>query len=68
LTVMNQPTEMFGALAAQLLLDRITNDDKSPKRSIVLPTDLIVRESCGAKAGWSGVRAARKLNQPTGNR
>jgi LacI family transcriptional regulator len=68
LTVMNQPTETFGALAAQLLLDRIKSDDKSPKRSIVLPTDLIVRESCGAKSGWSGTRAVRKPNQPPGNR
>jgi LacI family transcriptional regulator len=68
LTVMNQPTETFGALAAQLLLDRIKSDDKSPKRSIVLPTDLIVRESCGAKAGLSGTRARPQPNQPPGTR
>ena len=49
LTVVNQPTEMFGTLGAQLLLDRITGDATSPSRRVVLHADLLVRESCGAK-------------------
>lgn len=49
MTVMNQPTERFGVLAAERLLERIASDDDAP-RSIVLLPELIVRESCGAKA------------------
>jgi LacI family transcriptional regulator len=49
LTVVNQPTEMFGTLAAQLLLDRIAGDSSGPPRRVVLQADLLVRESCGAK-------------------
>jgi len=49
LTVVNQPTEMFGTLAAQLLLERIVGDPAGPSRHVVLESDLLVRESCGAK-------------------
>jgi LacI family transcriptional regulator len=49
LTVVNQPTEMFGTLAAQLLLERIAGDPAGPSRHVVLKADLLVRESCGAK-------------------
>jgi LacI family transcriptional regulator len=51
LTVINQPTEMFGTLAAEILLHRITGDTAGPRRHVVLQSELIVRESCGAKAG-----------------
>lgn len=51
LTVMDQPTEMFGTLAAQLVLDRICGGPGRPPRSVVLQAELRVRESCGAKAG-----------------
>jgi LacI family transcriptional regulator len=67
LTVVNQPTEMFGALSAQLLLDRLASQDAGPRRRIVLPSDLIVRESCGAKAGWPLTPAGRKQNPTPGN-
>jgi LacI family transcriptional regulator len=66
LTVVNQPTEMFGALSAQLLLDRLASEDSGPRRRIVLPADLIVRESCGAKAGWPQAPTGRKHSQPPG--
>jgi LacI family transcriptional regulator len=49
LTVVNQPTEMFGTLAAQLVLDRIAGDSGGPPRRVVLQADLLVRESCGSK-------------------
>jgi LacI family transcriptional regulator len=54
LTVVNQPTEMFGTLAAQLVLDRINQtaeggDTGGPPRRVVLQADLLVRESCGSK-------------------
>jgi LacI family transcriptional regulator len=49
LTVMAQPAETFGTLAAQLLLDRIAGRATERRRRVVLPADLIVRSSCGAK-------------------
>jgi LacI family transcriptional regulator len=51
LTVLNQPTEMFGTLGAQMLLDRVGGDSSGPPRVVVLPAELLVRESCGAKSG-----------------
>jgi len=48
LTVINQPTETFGTLGSQLLLARINGEAGDHSRRIVLQSDLIVRESCGA--------------------
>lgn len=48
LTVMAQPAETFGTLAAQLLIDRIAGRATGRRRRVVLPADLIVRASCGA--------------------
>ena len=48
LTVMAQPAETFGTLAAQLLLERIAGRATERRRRVVLPADLIVRASCGA--------------------
>ena len=50
LTVLNQPTETFGTVASQLLLDRIAGKAGEQFRRVVLQGDLLVRESCGAKA------------------
>ena len=49
LTVMNQPAESFGTVAAQLLLDRIAGKATEKRRQVVLQPHLLVRESCGAK-------------------
>jgi len=49
LTVMNQPTETFGTVAAQILIDRIAGKTSDKRRRIVLQPNLVVRESCGAK-------------------
>ncbi len=46
LTVVTQPAEDLGRTAAQLLLERI-QDPKRLVRQVVLPTQLIVRASCG---------------------
>ena len=61
LTVMNQPAESFGTVAAQLLLDRIAGKAGDKRRQVVLQPHLLVRESCGAKAGLpsGGVGADR---------
>ena len=56
LTVMNQPAESFGTVAAQLLLDRIAGKAGERRRQVVLQPHLLVRESCGAKVGLPGAR------------
>lgn len=50
LTVMAQPAETFGTIAAQLLLDRIAGRIDDQHRTVVLPATLIVRTSSGAAA------------------
>jgi DNA-binding LacI/PurR family transcriptional regulator len=49
LTVIAQPAREIGAAGARLLLERLQHPDR-PRRSIVLDTQLIVRESCGSKS------------------
>lgn len=49
LTVIAQPAREIGATGARLLLERLADPDR-PRRSIVLDTRLIVRESCGGKS------------------
>lgn len=47
LTTIRQPTQRMGALAVNALIDIIQNPS-APKRHIVLPVELVIRESCGA--------------------
>ena len=47
LTVMAQPATTYGSLATQLLLDRIQGTAPAEPRVMVLPGELIVRESTG---------------------
>lgn len=53
LTTIAQPTFKIGTRAAELLLARIADSDRPP-RTVMLNTQLMVRESCGAlsKGGW----------------
>lgn len=53
LTTIRQPILEKGARAADLLIDLIEGKVKTPK-TILLPTELIVRESCGAKSKEAG--------------
>lgn len=46
LTTIRQPTQRMGALAVNALIDIIQNPS-APKRRIVLPVELVIRESCG---------------------
>ena len=48
MTVIDQPAEAFGSMAAQMLLERITARAGDKPRLVRLPTTLIVRVSCGA--------------------
>ncbi|MEP7053711.1 MAG: LacI family DNA-binding transcriptional regulator [Actinomycetota bacterium] len=59
LTVMAQPADMFGMLAVQLLLERITGRDEARRRIVVLPGDLIVRASSGTRVNTKESRRRR---------
>lgn len=47
LTTVRQPMRQIGPLAVETLLDLLDDPDK-PVQRLVLPTELIVRDSCGA--------------------
>lgn len=51
LTTVRQPIERLGSMAANLLLDllAVPPDEQAPAHRIVLPTELVVRESCGVE-------------------
>jgi LacI family transcriptional regulator len=48
LTTVRQPIYRFGFKAVEILIDLIENGNNPPRR-ILMDTELIVRESCGAK-------------------
>lgn len=47
LTTVRQPISRIGAIAADTLIDLIENPSDRPQH-IILPTELVIRESCGA--------------------
>ncbi len=47
LTTIRQPIQRFGILAVEILVD-ILNNGLEPPRRIVMPTELVIRASCGA--------------------
>jgi LacI family transcriptional regulator len=47
LTTVHQPVEKLGAMAAEIMIERLQEMDSEPKR-VVLPTELIIRASCGS--------------------
>ena len=47
LTLVRQPTRDLGRRSAELLFDRILNKDVLEPQRLILPTQLVVRESCG---------------------
>jgi LacI family transcriptional regulator len=57
LTTVHQPMRLLGERACALLLDRIS-DPALPRRVERLPTELIVRESCGCHGGAAGADVA----------
>jgi LacI family transcriptional regulator len=50
ITVVRQPVESMGRLAAEILFSRLAKggDAPTPKR-MMLPVELVIRGSCGAK-------------------
>jgi LacI family transcriptional regulator len=61
LTTIRQPVVQFGAQAVETLIDQIENGNTSPHR-IIMDTELIIRETCGAN--YSG---RVQESQPTKN-
>lgn len=47
LTTVRQPIQRAGFVAAETLIDLISEKEKAP-RHLILPTELVIRESCGA--------------------
>ncbi|HSF80624.1 MAG TPA: LacI family DNA-binding transcriptional regulator [Anaerolineales bacterium] len=50
LTTIHQPIYEFGMKAVEVLLDMIDNGTR-PARQVIMDTNLVVRESCGASRG-----------------
>ncbi len=48
LTTVRQPMRQLGEESVRVLLDRIADPDRAP-RSVVLPTQAVIRESCGCR-------------------
>jgi LacI family transcriptional regulator len=49
LSTVRQPMRELGDQAVRILLDRIA-DPSSPRRSVVLPTEVVIRRSCGCRS------------------
>lgn len=63
LTTVVQPEHANGARAAEFLIDRIERHSDTPPRRMVLPVELAVRESCGAR-GYSRLPDLERLFGP----
>lgn len=57
LSTVHQPMRSLGARAAQLLLERIAGQ-RTEASTVVLPTRLVLRASCGCSAGGGTVKEA----------
>jgi LacI family transcriptional regulator len=44
-----QPVQQLGVAAAEMLIDLVEHPD-APPRHVLLPTELMIRKSCGAYA------------------
>jgi len=50
ITVVRQPIKQLGRVGAELLISRLQGKDVAPSsKPIVLPVELVIRESCGCK-------------------
>ena len=48
LTTVRQPIQRMGVLAVEMLIDGLENGAEPPRR-VVLPTELVIRSSCGSR-------------------
>jgi LacI family transcriptional regulator len=51
LTTVRQPIDQFGFQAVEILIDLIENGVNPPRR-VIMDTELIIRDSCGASSRW----------------
>jgi DNA-binding LacI/PurR family transcriptional regulator len=65
LTAIAQPTYEMGSTAARLLLERLRDPDRPPER-VRLPTQLVVRASCGAALAGGGAAGTPAAPPPAG--
>ena len=63
LTTVRQPMRLLGERACSRLLQRIA-DPSLPPQAERLPTELIIRESCGCGGRTAGAESARDLEGP----
>ncbi len=68
LTTVRQPIYELGRVAVQLLLHQLEEDVREPQR-VILPTELVIRASCGAlrqigMPEWRGDLASRNSGEP----
>lgn len=49
ISVVRQPVEEIGRVAAEMLFTQLLDDGRRSVRQVVLPVELVVRGSCGAK-------------------
>jgi LacI family transcriptional regulator len=51
-TVVRQPTDVLGRIAAELLFSRLSDRNQANRaKRIVLPVELVIRDSCGSHSG-----------------
>jgi LacI family transcriptional regulator len=48
LTTVRQPMRELGERSVRMLLDRLA-DPNQPRQSVVLPTEVVIRRSCGCR-------------------
>jgi LacI family transcriptional regulator len=63
LSTVRQPMRESGEAAVRMLLDRLRDPD-APRRTLMLPTEVVLRKSCGCR----GSRTAAVPTQPGGSR
>jgi LacI family transcriptional regulator len=52
MTVVRQPTDVLGRIAAELLFSRLSDKAQTNQaKRIVLPVELVIRKSCGSHGG-----------------
>jgi LacI family transcriptional regulator len=64
MTVIEQPEQSIGSVAAQMLVERIAGKGGTTIRNVKLPGNLIVRSSCSPSADVSGISFGSNLNGP----
>lgn len=50
LTTVRQPTGKIGEEAVRILIDRVNSGNHAPYKHVLLPPELVIRESCGARS------------------